>query len=384
MIVDTTIYLDHGATSWPKPEYVYQKGIEYWKQFGANPGRGSYSLAHQTHKMIEETRWRVARLFNLEAPEQVIFTLNATDSLNIAIKGIMKTGDLVAISPLEHNAVARPLEALKTKGVRYEILPHNQTGKLEVAEVEKWLISNRPALCVLNHCSNVNGTLQPLKELAPLFQKYQIPLMIDAAQSAGTIPINFKETPVTAMAISAHKALQGPTGVGLLLLGSKTTPLRTLKEGGTGSFSEDLNHPTRLPDHFEAGTLNVMGIAFLKAALEHLQQVGFETVFARKKELSQMLYHGLSRLPKIQIWGDPDLGVLSVRVEGFSGPHEISEILSQSFQIATRSGLHCAPLAHQTLKTFPLGTVRLTPGFTNSLHDIERTLDAFNEIVKEI
>lgn len=384
MSSDSLIYLDHGATSWPKPEVVYQTGLTYWKRFGANPGRGSYALAHQTYKMIEETRWLVAQMFGLDSAEQVIFTLNATDSLNIALKGFLQAGDLVYISPMEHNAVARPLEALKKKGVRYEILPHDFTGKLNVLDVEQKLISARPAIGVVNHCSNVNGTLQPLKELALLFQKYQVPLLIDAAQSAGNVPIHFKEAPVTAIAISTHKALQGPTGVGLLLLGQKNTPLHALKEGGTGSFSEDLQHPTKLPDRFEAGTLNVMGIAFLKAALEHLNMIGLDAVWSHKKQLSQKLYQGLSQLPKIQLWGNPDSGVLSVRVESFTSPHEVAEMLAQSFQIATRSGLHCAPIAHQTLKTFPEGTLRLTPGLTNTFKDIERTLEAFQEIVQTI
>lgn len=384
MKTDTFIYLDHGATSWPKPDYVYQKGLEYWKDCGANPGRGSYPLAHQTHKMVEETRFAVARFFHLSSPKQVVFTLNATDSLNIAIKGIISPDALVYISPLEHNSVARPLEALKTQRIQYDILPHDEHGKILLPALESLIKTTPPSLVIINHCSNVNGTLQPLREIATLLQEHSIPLIVDAAQSAGTVPISFEDIPLTAMAISAHKGLQGPTGVGLLLLGDPDIKIRPMKEGGTGSFSEALAQPTQLPDLLESGTLNVMGIAFLKAALEYWQQEGMESLFQKKKKLSQQMYSGLTSLRNIRFWGHPDHGVFSIRMDNFGSVHEVAETLSQSFQIATRSGLHCSPLTHQSLKTFPEGTVRLSLGLTNTPQEIEKTVLALKTMSEEI
>lgn len=376
------IYLDQSATSYPKPEEIYHQGLEYAKHFCANPGRSSYPLAYQTHHFVEETREATARFFGLNNAKALLWTTNATEALNIALKGLTEPGDLLYISPLEHHAVTRPLSALREKkGVRYEVLPHNEQGLILLEACCQKIQEKKPKALVINHCSNVNGTLQPLGELSRLAREQEIPFIVDAAQSAGSFPYDLKENPVTALCVSAHKGLYGPTGLGFLLLGDET-PLQTLKEGGTGSFSEQFEQPQELPQRHEAGTLNLLGIAFWRATLDFWERQGASSLRSLKMQRSHALFEGLRSLSGISFWGDPDQGVFSLRIPGLAVV-DLAEILQQHFQIASRSGLHCAPLAHQTLKTFPEGTLRLSIGFSNSSQDILQSIQALQEITQE-
>jgi cysteine desulfurase family protein len=376
------IYLDNAATSWPKPEIVYQTLDKFLREQGGNPGHGSHSLAVSAMRTIEETRLLTARFIGATRVESVIFTLNCTDSLNLALKGSIKPGDQVIVSSLEHNAVMRPLSKLEKSGVKVTRIPvAPQSGTTPAGDIEKAL-TPQTKMIVMVQASNVTGVVQPIRDYGALARKYNLLLLVDAAQSVGHIPLNVEDENIDLLAFSAHKGPMGPPGVGILYIGPRANP-ETLREGGTGSSSESELQPEKLPSKYEAGTLNSVGIAGLGAGLKFINSTGFEKIQNHEQFLVKALTEGLKSIKGITLSG-PDcrrVGVISLNIAGYE-PGEVGAILDQAFDIKVRSGLHCNPSAHKSNGTFPLGTVRLSPGFFNTEKDIEETISAIRKIAE--
>ena len=370
------VYLDNAATSYPKPESVY-RAVDSFLRSSGNPGRGGHALARRAEEAVEAVRLRVARFFHLPSPERVIFTLNATDALNMAIKGYLRPGDHVITTCLEHNSVARPLQSLSERGVHFTRIGCDQHGLLDVEALEK-AITPATRLVVLTWASNVVGTLQPVAEVARICRRHGVRLLVDAAQAAGHIPIDVQAVGVDMLAASGHKGLMGPPGTGLLLLGPDVD-LAPFREGGTGVASHLATQPHFYPQRLESGTPNTAGIVGLGAGLEFLTEVGVDRVAEHEAQLIEALWEDLASVPSVVLYGPPGsrgrAALLSFNVEGWD-PVEVAAVLDQSFGIACRAGLHCAPWAHQALGTFPTGTVRFSVGYFNTMQDVEQAVRA--------
>jgi cysteine desulfurase/selenocysteine lyase len=379
------IYLDNAATSFPKPERVYVEMDRCMRQYCANPGRSGHRLALEAGRAIYRTRERLCRLFNIESPMQVVFTSNATEALNLGIKGLLKEGDHVVTTSVEHNSVARPLTALKAKGVSVTYVGCDSKGYLNPRDIER-AIKKNTALIVITHASNVTGTLMPVKEVGLIAKERGIPFMLDAAQTAGIYDIDVRDMNIDILAFPGHKGLMGPQGTGGLYI-SENLDVLQMKEGGTGSRSEELAQPIVVPDRYESGTPNTAGIVGLGEGVGFILEKGTAAIREHEEELTGMLLQGLEQIKGVKIYGpvNPGLqaGVVSINIgDGDSG--EISYILDRSYDIATRSGLHCSPLAHRTIGTFDQGTVRFSIGYFNTREDIEAAVRAVEEIAAEI
>ncbi|TET25418.1 MAG: aminotransferase class V-fold PLP-dependent enzyme [Dehalococcoidia bacterium] len=379
---DGVIYLDNAATSWPKPESVYQAMDSFLRNKGGNPGRGGHSLALAASRMVEGARLLVARLINAPQNEQVIFTLNCTDALNLGLKGLLEAGDHVITSSIEHNSVVRPLTKLEKQGIRVTRLsPSPESGAVAAADIKK-AITKKTKLIVMTHASNVSGVIQPITEYGAIARQHNLIFMVDAAQTAGVYPIDVQAANIDLLAFSGHKGMLGPPGTGVLYVGSRVG-LDSLREGGTGSNSEQEEQPLTLPYKYESGTLNTVGIAGLGASLEFIAGEGIEKIRAHEQSLWKQLRDGLSQVRGVVLYA-PDSGLEHVSILSLNlkrcEPGEAGAILDQAFDIKVRTGLHCAPAAHKTLGTFPLGTVRLSPGYFNTVADIELTLQALEKI----
>ena len=357
------IYLDNAATSFPKPPEVAQAITEFLSHSAGNPGRSGHSLALAAQAVVADTRRLLAALLGVPDPARLAFTLNATDALNLALWGLLQPGDRVVTTGMEHNAVARPLFALAERGVDVVRLPCAPDGTLDLHDLERELQSATTRLVVMTHASNVCGTILPIRAAAELAHRHGALFLVDAAQTAGVLPIDVQEQSIDLLAIAGHKGLRGPTGTGALYVapGVRLTPLR---QGGTGTRSEQLSQPEEMPDALESGTVNTVGIAGLGAALRVLQATGIGAVRARESALTARLLAGLQEIAGLTIHGPADrsqrVAVVSVTLRGWE-PVDVGAALDSAFGIAVRAGLHCAPLAHRTLGTFPLGTVRLAP-----------------------
>jgi cysteine desulfurase / selenocysteine lyase len=376
------IYLDNAATSWPKPETVYQTMDKFLREKGGNPGHGSHSLAEAARLVIDETRLLAVRFINAPKIENVIFTQNSTDSINMGMKGLLKPGDHVIISSLEHNAVMRPLAKMTCRGVTVTKVPLSEkTGVTSSEDIER-AITPETKLIIVNHASNVNGCIQPIEEHGLVARKHDLTFMVDAAQSAGHIPIDVQAENIDLLAFSAHKGTLGPPGVGVLYVGPRVNP-DTLKEGGTGSSSESEEQPDAMPYKFESGTLNTVGIAGFGAGLKYINETGLEKIAAHDHKLIVILKEELLKIQGVSIFSAKDdsrqLPVVSFNIQGYT-PGEVGAILDQAFDIKVRTGLHCSPCAHKALGTFPLGTVRLSPGYFNSLEETETVIQAVRKI----
>jgi len=380
---NTVIYLDNAATSWPKPESVYQTMDEFLRTKGGNPGRGSHSMAVAARETVEETRLLVARLISAPEMERVIFTLNCTDALNLGLKGLLKPGDHVITSCIEHNSVVRPLRKLEQQEVKVSRLPPSpETGAVSVRAIEE-VITRDTKLVVVTHASNVTGVIQPVEEYGAVTRKYGLILMVDAAQTAGKYPIDVQAGSIDLLAFSGHKGLLGPPGTGVLYVGNRVD-LDSLREGGTGSYSELEEQPATLPYRYESGTVNSIGISGLGAGLKYIFSEGLERIRAHEQYLMDRLIEGLSNIPGLILYrakdGANQAPVLSFNIEGYE-PGEVGVILDEAFDIKVRTGLHCAPAAHKTLGTYPLGTIRLSPGYFNTAEEIDLTLQALEKIM---
>lgn len=379
-----TCYLNNAATTWPKPECVALAMKDFLLKGGANSARGSSSERDMnTMNIILDCRLKLAEFFggyeNFN-PLLVTFTANITEALNIVLRGFLKPGMKVLTSSMEHNAVMRPLRALEQNGVRLEILQADHEGRLNVKDLEEKFSLSRFDLMVFAHASNVSGTLQPLEEIAGACKKFQVPLVVDTAQTAGLIKINASELGLAASCFTGHKGLMGPQGTGGIIwepeFASRVQPIIT---GGTGSYSHLEYQPEELPDKFESGTPNLPGIAGLNAALQWLNETGLKNIYERENELGGILLEGLKRIKNLILTGKQNMNgrvsVFSFNIENLDNGILADELSRAGFE--TRPGLHCAPSAHKTLGTFPGGALRVSPGYFNSHDELEAFLDFF-------
>ncbi len=378
------IYLDNAATSWPKPESVYQTMDEFLRKKAGNPGRGSHSMAAAARDTVEEARMLVARLINAQEVERVIFTLNCTDALNLGLKGLLRCGDHVITSSIGHNSLVRPLKKLELQGVKITRLPPSlEVGVLSVRGIEE-AITKDTKLVVLTHASNVNGVIQPIEDYGAVARSHKLIFMVDAAQTAGKYPIDVQAGNIDLLAFSGHKGLLGPPGTGVLYVGDRVN-LDPTREGGTGSSSELEEQPALLPYRFESGTVNCVGISGLRAGVEYIFGAGLERIRAHEETLTKKLIEGLAAIRGVTLYASKEkcnqASVISFNIEGYE-PGEVGAILDQTFDIKVRTGLHCAPAAHKILGTFPLGTVRLSPGCFNTMEEIEAALEAVEKIAQ--
>jgi len=373
------IYLDHAATSWPKPPEVAEQMTRALADLTANAGRSGHQPSVESARIVFETREELAKLFGVARSQDVVFVRGCTEALNLVIKGFLEPGDTVAVSPMEHNSVMRPLMRLADQcGIKVETLPADPFGRIDMDSVRKIAGAKRFALVAVSHASNVNGVVQDIRELRAAFP--ETPLLIDAAQTAGVLPIDVCQGEIDFLACSVHKGLLGPTGVGVCYL-SRHYDVRPLQEGGTGSQSESQEHPEFRPDRYEAGTINLHGIAGTWGALQGLSQRGL--LGEHKWLLTQMLLEGLRDLPGVRLQSPTDGTALcaSFTVDRLR-PDKIAIRLEEQHRILCRPGLQCAPAAHGHLGTFPQGTVRLSPGWKNTSEDIEAAIRAVHTVAK--
>ncbi len=376
------IYLDNAATSWPKPGSVYQTMDEFLRTKAGNPGRGGHSMAIAASETVEETRMLVARFINAPEIERVIFTLNCTDALNLGLKGLLSSGDHVITSCIEHNSVVRPLRKLEQQGVKVVRLSPPSGGDFVSPRDVARAITQKTKLVVMNHASNVTGVIQPIKEYGVIARQHNLIFMVDAAQTMGKYPLDVQANHIDLLAFSGHKGLFGPPGTGALYIDERVD-LDSLREGGTGSHSEIEEQPTQLPYKFESGTVNCAGIAGLGAGLKFIFKEGMDKILVHEQSLADWLLEGLSHIPGVTVYKVKDRSrqapVVSFNLKG-STPGEVGAILDQAFDIKVRTGLHCAPAVHRTIGTFPLGTIRLSPGYFNTREEIDFTLEAIKKI----
>jgi len=376
-----SLYLDNAATSHPKPQAVYERVRHVLEEVGASPGRGAYRLAREASVVLADARKKLATLFGIADPQQIVFTANATESINVVLKGWLRPGDRVLISSLEHNAVVRPLARLAQIGVQVETVPNSPSGHLDLDEFRR-LLTPPPRLVVLVHACNVNGALQPAEEVAGLCRHAGVPLLLDAAQTAGVQRFLVDEWALGMLACSGHKGLLGPSGVGMLYI-RPDLDVAPLREGGTGSRSEEEQQPLFRPDRYECGTPNLPGIAGLAAGVEFILKEGIDAIRHHELELATMLEQGLEELPRVQLYR-PEIrgtGAVSFNVAHLN-PGDLGHLLDAGFDIAVRTGLHCAPLAHKALGSFPAGSVRVAPGYFNTRDHIEQFLNAMRSLLR--
>jgi len=379
------IYLDNAATSFPKPEPVYLALDKFARTQLANPGRSGHRMATEAERTLDDTRHALNRFFNGEDPKRWVFTLNCTDALNIAIKGTVKPGDHVITSDLEHNSISRPLRALEHRGVITLTRLASDRGYIDPDDV-RTALTPATSLVALTHASNVLGTVQPIESIAPIVRAAGALFLVDAAQSAGVVPIDLRATPIDLLAFPGHKALYGPTGTGALYVGPRAKP-RAWREGGTGGDSKSEFQPDLMPYFLEGGTPNVLGVAGLAAGIAWVAERGTEASRRHEVDLLQRVVDWVDASPdgwKVAGRWDPatHVGALSLIVPDpdVFPSQDLAIALDSSFGIAVRAGLHCAPYAHRALGTFPDGTLRLSPGPFNTAGEVDAFLLALTEI----
>ncbi len=375
------VYLDNAATSYPKPPEIWDAVLKAGRDDGANAGRSSYRTAEAAGGVLDDARVRLARLLGGE-PNRVVLTLNATDALNIALKGFLRPDDHVITSIMEHNSVRRPLAGLeRERRVRVTEVPADRLGRIDPDAVRR-AVTPGTRMVALVHASNVCGTIQPVETVGQICREHGIALLVDAAQTAGSLDIDMKALGIGLLAVPGHKGLLGPLGTGALLLAPEIE-LTPWREGGTGSLSTDRNQPTTLPERLEAGSPNVPGIAGLAAGLRHLETIGLAAIRQRLRTLSDRLYARLVEIPGIELGGDPDLdareAIFPVRLAGYR-PDELGILLDSAYGVEVRSGLHCAPGAHEALGTFPEGSVRISPGPFTTEGEVDAVAAALEDL----
>jgi cysteine desulfurase family protein len=379
------IYLDNAATTYPKPECVY-RGIDHTlRHLGVSPGRGSYRLSLEAGRLVLGVRETVAEFFGIADASRVVFTANATEAINIALFGLLRPGDRVVTSTMEHNAVSRPLHALANRGVEVVRVQADYIGQVSPADIRDAasVPGRKTRMVVLSHCSNVTGTIQPIEEIGPWCRREGILFLVDAAQSAGLLPIDVQDMSIDLLAAPGHKSLMGPPGTGLLYVAQGLQPA-PLIFGGTGGNSLSPSMPEELPERLESGTLNTSGLAGLLAGIDYIRQQGLERIHSHKVALLDHLLQGLRALPGVRIYGpamaERHGGAVSFTVEDLDLA-EIGYLLDDTYKICVRTGLHCAADAHRTIGTLPSGTIRVSPGLFNTPADIEALLTALETII---
>jgi cysteine desulfurase family protein len=380
------IYLDNPASSWPKPPQVKEAMVKFMEEVGANPGRSGHFLSIEAARVIYETREALSLLFHVRDSSRIVFTLNATESINLALKGLLKPGDHVITSSMEHNSVMRPLRDLEKQGIELTVVPCFEDGTLDPQEVEK-KIQSATRMIVLNHASNVTGTLLPIREVGKIAREYNLLFLADSAQTAGVYPIDVEKDKIDLLAFTGHKSLYGPQGTGGLVIGERIDEkeMTPLKQGGTGSRSEFEGQPDFLPDRFESGTPNGVGIAGLRAGVQFVLEKGIEKIRQKEMTLIEKLIEGLREIPQVKLYGPESIkdriATISFNLARLS-PSEVAQRLEKEFGILCRPGLHCAPAAHHTLGTFPEGTVRFGLSAFNSEAEVEAAIQAVSLICK--
>jgi len=375
-------YLDNAATSWPKPEAVYRAVDHFMRKVGATPGRGGHRREEEAQRIADEARETLARLFHAPDPQGVAFTLNATQAINMALKGLLHPGDHVITSSVEHNALWRPLKALARRGVEVTAVPCAPDGTLNPADVETAL---RPGtrLVTMLHASNVLGTILPLAEVGEITRRHGALFLVDAAQTAGAYPIDMEVMHIDMLAFAGHKGTFGPHGTGGLVV-RPGVELETWVEGGSGVESASETMPATLPMRLEAGTQNASGIAGLLSGVRFVLEQGVDRIRAHEMEMTGLLIEGLRDVPGLDVLGPQDLArrtaVVSVTIEGYS-PDQLAAVLDQVFDVATRAGLHCAPQAHRVAGTLDCGALRFSPGYFTTEEEIRCAVDGLREIV---
>jgi cysteine desulfurase family protein len=379
------IYLDNAATSWPKPQSVYDAVDRALREVGAPAGRGVYREAGEAARLVADARRRVAAIVGAEEPRRIAFTLNGTDSLNLAIHGVLKSGDHVVTTVVEHNSVLRPLRRLEeTSGVSVTRVPCDGEGLVDPEAVSK-AITQKTRLIVLTHGSNVTGALQDVEEVGRIAREREILYLVDAAQTVGRVPLDVRRIGCSLLAAPGHKGLMGPLGTGILYIAPGVEEqLASVRQGGTGTQSEEDRQPESLPDKYEAGNLNVPALAGLAAGAAWLEEQGLAKVHRQVSELTERLVDGLRGIEGVRVFGPTDparrIEVASIAIAGCQ-PQEAAVMLDTAHRIQTRPGLHCAPLMHRALGTIEGGgTLRFSIGPFNTADDIDQTISAVAEI----
>lgn len=417
-MLSNTIYLDNAATSYPKPSEVYEEIDRCYRYYCANPGRSGHQMSIYSGKIVYSAREIISNFFNIENPLQLCFTKNATEALNIALKGVLSQNNHkiesshllksshpirpnylirprytiktehtikprhVITTSMEHNSVLRPLKYLeKHHGLEVTIVRGNSFGEIDPDSIKKSIKSNT-ILIVTTLSSNVNGTILPIEEIGKISKEYGILFLLDAAQGAGSINIDVKKMNIDLLAFPGHKGLMGPQGIGGLYIreGVKINPLL---HGGTGSNSKQLEQPEMMPDLLESGTLNLPGIVGLDRGINFINNLGLSNISCYKQMLLERFYEGVTEIKSIKLYSlikkDKNSGILAINIDGFDSS-EVVDILSQKYKIAARGGLHCAPLAHETLGTSARGIVRFSLGCFNTIKEIDYTIEALRKI----
>ena len=379
------MYLDNAATSFPKPEKVYEAVLHAMRDVGASPGRGGYRRSLEAGRILFQTREAIAAFFSISDSSRIIFTHNATGALNLALQGTLAAGDHVITTSMEHNSLLRPLYALRNKGVELSIVPAGSDGVVLTEDVQRAVQANTRMIAV-SHVSNVCGAIQPIRQLGELCRGVGALFLVDAAQSAGYLPIDVERFAIDLLAAPGHKGLLGPGGTGLLYVAPHVA-LKPVIQGGTGSHSTAEEQPLVVPDGFEAGTLNLPGIAGLQAGIEFLLERGLSAVHQHEQALLNQAEQALRNIPEVTIYGPKDpaarCSVLSFTASNVDSALLAAE-LDHGFDIAVRAGLHCAPLAHRTLGTLPGGTVRLSPGWSTTSEEIAFFSDAVVQCIHKL
>ena len=376
------IYLDYAATSGRKPEAVYEASDRVMREVSGNPGRSGHKISLEAGAIVAEARLLCSRLFHAPVSETIAFGVNTTEALNLGILGMVEKGDHVITSSLEHNSVARPLEHLKDEGVEVTKIRADLENGVDPDAVEA-AIKDNTKLVVMTHISNVTGTVNDIAAIGDVCRRHGVTFLVDAAQSAGVRPIDVQAMKIDMLAFPGHKCLYGPQGTGGLYI-SPEVDLRPLLIGGTGTQSELLHQPVSRPERYESGTLNVPGLAGLAKGVDFILKTGVDAIEEKEYELTARLISGIRQYDNITIWGPQTAknraAVLSITIDGYE-PQDISIYLDQIFDIAVRSGLHCAPYAHETLGTLDKGgTVRISPGYFTTEEEIDACIEAIGII----
>lgn len=375
-----SLFLDNAATSFPKPDSVYRAMDAAMREVGVAPGRGGYRQSLAAARIVYETRSALARFFGVSDSSRLIFTHSATESLNIAVSGLLKPGDHVVSTTVEHNALLRPLHLMRGRGVEVTFVQANREGVVSERDIAQAMRPNT-RLVALAHCSNVTGAVQPLGEIARVARRGGALLLVDAAQSAGYFPVDVSDLGIDLLAAPGHKGLFGPPGTGILAI-AEGLQLEPLLVGGTGGNASSIEQPEQLPERLESGTTNTPAIAALKAGLDFILETGPELIRAKEKLLIDQLLEGVKSMEGVTLHGPAHGergGAVSISVDG-QDPATLGFLLDSNYDISVRAGLHCAPDVHRTIGTYPAGTLRVSPGFFNTEAQIAFFLKALHEL----
>lgn len=380
---ESMLYLDNAATTLQKPQCVIDAMLDAMNQAG-NAARGVHSASLCAARIVTEARQQLAELFEFPTPNRVCFTSNATEALNTAIKGFFQRGDHVITTAMEHNSVLRPLFCLQDEGIiRLTVVDADEKGRILYEELERAVQKETRAL-VIQHASNVTGNVNDLERVGEICRRKDVALIVDASQTAGTIPISMKAMNIAVLCFTGHKGLLGPQGTGGLLV-REDVEIKPLKEGGSGIHSYDRRQPKDYPEHLEAGTLNTHGIAGLLAAVRFVREIGVEKIGHHERSLARTFYKQIRDIPNVKLYGDFEgerTGVVSLNIEGYDSG-EVADELMERFEIATRSGAHCAPLAHQAIGTADTGAVRFSFSYYNTMEDVKEAVEAVRTLALE-